>query len=79
MEKSWNIKKMQNVMEFYDQLWNFSNFAPGFDQICALFGYIKKFNIRSECLHFHTFSSKNSAIAKFEQRVGLRELRNGHI
>ena len=28
MEKSWNMKNWPKVMEFCDQSWNFTNFAP---------------------------------------------------
>ena len=34
MEKSLNMKNLPKVMEFCDQSWNSTNFAPKFYQIC---------------------------------------------
>ena len=45
-------------MEFYDQLWNSTNFSLAFDQSCAFFTDVKKFIISTESLHFPTFSAK---------------------
>ena len=42
MEKSWIMKNWQKVVEFCDQSWNFTSFAPEFYQICALSADIKK-------------------------------------
>ena len=35
----------KKVVEFCDQSWNFTKFAPEFYQICTFFSDIKKFNI----------------------------------
>ena len=56
MEKSWNEKNWQKVVEFCDQSWNFTNFAPEFYQIC--FADNKKLSVCLESLHFLTFSAK---------------------
>ena len=45
MEKPWNMRKWQKVMEFCYQSWNFTNSGPDFYQICAFFADIKKFGI----------------------------------
>ena len=58
MEKSWNMKNEQKVIVFCNQTWNFTNFAPEFDQICAFCANIKKFSIGLESLHFLTFFTK---------------------
>ena len=46
------------VMAIRNQSWNFTHFAPKFDQNCAFMGDIKKFSISRESLHFPTFSEK---------------------
>ena len=55
MEKSWNIKKWQKVMEFCD---HGSNFAPESYQICVLFADITLVSIGLESSHFLTNSAK---------------------
>ena len=55
MEKLWNVKDWQKVMEFCDQSWSFTNFHPKFDLIYALFADI---SIGLESPHFLTFSAK---------------------
>ena len=57
MEKSWNVKNCQKVIEFCDISWNLTDFAPEFYQICALFADVTKFSIGFESLHFLTFSA----------------------
>ena len=56
MEKSW--KNWPKVMEFCDQSWNFTNFAPKFYQICIFFVTAKKLSSNLESPHFQTFSAK---------------------
>ena len=41
MEKSWDMKNWQTVIEVCDQSWNFSNFVPEFYLNCAFFANIK--------------------------------------
>ena len=53
-------------MNFRDQSWNFTNFAPELYQICTLYATTKKLSIKEESPHFQTFSAE------------LRKLRNGH-
>ena len=60
IEKSWNLKRWQNVMELWDLLWNFTNFGPEFNKMCAFFADIKTFGISLESLTFLTFSTKMS-------------------
>ena len=52
------MKNWPKVIEFCDQSWKFTNFAPEFDQMCASFAAIKKFCINLENLHFPTLSAK---------------------
>ena len=63
MEKSRNMKNRQKVMEFCDQSWNFTSFAPEFYPICTCFA------ISFEVCIFLPFP-KNVANAKFKQRDG---------
>ena len=58
MERSWNMKNWPKVMDFCDQSWNFSNFAPKFYQICCFFVTTKKLSSNLESLHSPTFSAK---------------------
>ena len=55
MEKSCNINNWPKVMEFCDQSWNFTNFAPEFYQICTFFATIKKLSIDVKGQLFQTF------------------------
>ena len=57
MVKSWNMKNKQKVWEFCDQSWNFTNFAPEFDQNYAFFADVKKCSISRKSA-FPTFSGK---------------------
>ena len=43
------------VMEFCDQSWNFTNFAPKFYQICCVFFATKKLRSNLESPHFPMF------------------------
>ena len=45
-------------MEFCDQSWNFTNFAPKFDQCYMLFVIPKKLRGNLESLHFLMFPWK---------------------
>ena len=45
MEKSWNMKTCQKVMEFCDQSWKFTNFSPKLYQICTFFVTTMKLSI----------------------------------
>ena len=58
MEKSWNMKNWPKVMEFCDQSWNFTNFAPELYQICNSFVTTKKLSSDLESPHFPMFSRK---------------------
>ena len=60
MEKSWNMRNWPEVMEFYDQSWIFTNFAPELYQICMLFATTTKLSIDVESPHFLMFSAKCS-------------------
>ena len=46
------------VLEFCDQSWNFTNFAPKLYQICTFFATTKKSRFYVESWHFLTFSAK---------------------
>ena len=54
------LEKLPKVMEFCDELWNFTNFAPELYQICALLlaSDITKFSIGFGSPHFTTFAAK---------------------
>ena len=39
-ENGRTLKKMEKVMDFCNQSWKFTNFAPEFDQICVIFADI---------------------------------------
>ena len=58
---------------FCDQSWNFSCFAPEFDQIRTLFADLKKVIISLESKEFSTFSN-----TKFGQRYDHGKSGNGH-
>ena len=58
MEKLWNKKNWQKVMEFCDWSSNYTNFAPELYHICAFFADIKKFSISLQSLYFPAFSAK---------------------
>ena len=55
MEKLWNVKDWQKVMEFCVQSWSFTNFHTKFDLICAPFADI---SIGLESRKFLTFFVK---------------------
>ena len=60
-------------MEFCDQSWNFTNFAPTFCQICMfVFFTTKKLNSNPESAHFLMFSAKwrKCKIGKRDQVCG---------
>ena len=63
MEKSWNMKNWPKVIEFCDQLWNFTNFAPKFYQFCFVLVTAKKLSRNLEIPHFRRFP-QNVANAK---------------
>ena len=79
MEKSWNMKNCQKVMDFVlishgilpILLQNVIEF------VLFSFADIKKFSIGLESLHFRTFP-RNVTNAEFEPRYGHGKLRNGH-
>ena len=77
MEKLWNMKNRPKVMEFYYQLWNFTNFAPKMYQICIFCATTKKLSIDLESSHFLTFSAKRCE-CKIGKRDGHGLSRNGH-
>ena len=77
MEKSWNMKSWPKVIQFCDQSWNFTNFAPKFDQICISFVTSKKLSSNLENPHFQTFSAKCRKF-KIGKRDGHGKSRNGH-
>ena len=52
MEKSWNMKNWPNVMEFYDQSWNFTNFAAELYLISIFLVTTKKLSSDLESLRF---------------------------
>ena len=58
MEKSWNMKNWQKVLEFYDQSLDLNSFALEFYQIYASFADITKLSISLDSPHFPTFSAK---------------------
>ena len=64
LEKLWNTRNWPKVMEFYDQSWKFTNFAPELYQICMFFAITTKLSID---LHFLTFSAKRHK-CKIEKR-----------
>ena len=64
-------------MEFCDQSWNFTNFAPKFDKICRFFVNAKKLSSNLESLYFLLFSTKCHK-CKIGKRDGHGKSRNGH-
>ena len=76
MEKSWNMKNWPKVMEFCDESWNFTNFAPQFYQICIFFT-AKKLSSNLESPHFLSFSTKCRE-CKIRKRDDHGKSRNGH-
>ena len=62
------MKNWPKVMEFCDQFWNFTNFAPGFYQICIFFVAIKKLCSNLESLHM-LFFPQNVANAKLRREM----------
>ena len=57
-KKSWNMNDWAKVMEFCDQSWNFTNFAPEMYQICIILVTTKKLSSHLESLHFPKISAK---------------------
>ena len=68
---------LPKVMEFCDQSWNLTNFAPKFYQICIFFVTAKKLSSNRESLHFLMFSAK-CCECKIGKRDGHGKSRNGH-
>ena len=64
MEKSWNIRNWQKVMEFWEKLWNYTNCVPEFCQMCALFANMKKFSIGLKIPHFTQISRMQTMVMK---------------
>ena len=62
------MKNWPKVTEFCDQFWNFTNFAPGFYQICIFFVAIKKLSSNLESLHLLCFP-QNVTNAKLEREM----------
>ena len=58
MEKSWNMEHWPKIMEFCDQSWNFTNFAPKLCQFCMFLVTSKKLSSDLESPHFPLFSAK---------------------
>ena len=58
------MKNWSKVMEFCDQSWNFTNFAPKLCQICLDLVTTKKLSSDLECPHFLMFFPQNDANAK---------------
>ena len=77
MEKSWSMKNWPKVMEFCDQSWNYTNFAPKLYQICIFLVTTKKLNSDLESLQFLTFSAKCREW-EIGKRNGHGKSRNGH-
>ena len=65
------------VMEFCDQSWNFTNFAPELYQICNFLVTTKKLSSDLESPHFLTFSVKRRE-CKIGKRNGHGKSRNGY-
>ena len=74
MEKSWYMNNLPEVMEFCDQSWNFTNFAPKF---VKNFVAAKKLSSNLESPHFPTFSAK-CCECRIGKRDGHGKSRNGH-
>ena len=64
-------------MEFCDQSWNFTIFAPKFYQFCMVFVTAKKLSSKVESLHFLMFSTKCRE-CKIGKRDGHGKSRNSH-
>ena len=77
MEKSWNMRDWPKVMEFCDQLWSFTNFAPKFYHILMFFATAKKLSSILESPHFLMFSAKCRE-CKIVKRDGYGKSRSGH-
>ena len=77
MEKSWNMKNWSKVMEFCDQSWNFTNFAPKFYQFCIFVVTAKQLSSNLKSQPFLMFSAKCRE-CKIGKRNGLGKSRNGH-
>ena len=45
MEMTMNVKKCQRVMDYWDQLWNLTNFATKLYRTSLFFANIKKLSI----------------------------------
>ena len=71
-EKSWNMKILFTVMEFYQF---YPQNAPNFN---VFFASTKKLSIYVESLHFPTFSGKNAGNAKLQRELVMEKLTNGH-
>ena len=71
------MKNWPKVMEFCDQSWNFTNFAPKFDQICMFFVTGKKLSSNLESPLFPMFSTKCRE-CNIGKRNGHGKSRNGH-
>ena len=52
------MKNWPKVMEFCDQSWNFTNYAPKIYQFCMFFVTAKKLSSNLESPHFPMFSAK---------------------
>ena len=57
MEKSWNMKNWQKVMEFCDQSWNIFNVAPDFTKFVFL-ADIEKISLSSESAFSDLFCNR---------------------
>ena len=62
------------VIEFCVQSWNFSNFAPEFDQICTFFFNLENFDISSESLHFPTFMENKEVVMEKSWNKNVQSL-----
>ena len=67
MEKPWNMRNLPKIMEFCDQSWHFTNFAPKCYQICIFVVTTKILSSDLENLHFTMFSAK-----RHKCKIGLR-------
>ena len=77
MGKSLNMKNWPGVMEFCDQSWNFTNFAPELHHICIFLVTNKKLSSDLESPHFPMFSAKCCEY-KIGKRDGHGKSMNGH-
>ena len=71
------MKNWPKVMEFCDESWNFTNFAPKIYQFCMFFVTAKKLSSNLESPYFPMFSAKCREF-KIGKRDGHGKSRNGH-